>query len=250
MKLKYLFLIFGFVTNVYANSVATPEQEQALQKKYNEYLTSQGISIPTKHVEVVPENKLRLPVELKTEIYTKMNMIQKQGYVENSNPKIKELLEIEKTSQKEKIKYKNNNNPASTHLRDKQNQVNMAYHFEPIPNEFTKNIYGFAPAGTYTKSGWTGMVELFKSAQLGNCNYEEINLNLSEINIRIPKNITSHEVNNKITTNNIQGNAQDGYLYTVEWYDENFSRKLECVANIQSKDNLQSLIAMARKIDQ
>lgn len=246
---KSLFLTFGLVTNLYSHTLATPEQEQALQSKYNEYLTSQGITIPTKRVEVISSNKLQLPNELKTEINTKIAMMQKQGYVENSNPTIKELSEIEKLSRDEKIKYRDNHNPASTHLRDKQSQINMAYNFQPIPKEYIKNIFGFAPAGSYIKSGWTGMVELFKSNQLGNCNYEEINLNLSDINIRIPKNIVTNEVNNKITTSNVQGNTKDGYLYTVEWYDQNYSRKLECVTNTNSQENLKSLITMAKKID-
>ena len=93
------------------------------------------------------------------------------------------------------------------------------------------------------------MVELFTKRGLGNCNYEENNLKLMRSSIRIPSDIVTHQINEKVTTIEVEGNKKDGFLYTVEWYDNNFSRKLECVTSDYSKALLAIVIDTAKQID-
>lgn len=252
MFIKLLLLmiaVFMMAGGINAYEPATPAQEKALQAEYQKYLQSQGISLPTQGVQVVPRNALSLPAELKSQIQKNVISLQKQGFVENRNPRIIELRDIDHTAAFEKKKYQNTDDPASTHLRDAIADIRMAYEFHEVPSAMVNNIIGFAPVGTFKQDGWTGMVELFTKTGLGNCNYEENNLKLMHASIRIPADMVSYDVNNKITTIDIQGNLRDGFLYTVAWYDDQFARKLECVTPNYSQDTRATVVAMARKID-
>lgn len=228
---------------------APSEQKKALQSSRQSYLQSQGIALPDQGVQVVPRNSIQLPECLKKQVMTDKNAMLKQGYVETNNPRILELRDINHTAIYEKKKYQNNLDPMSTHLRDKASEIKLAYYFHEIPAEDANSVIGFAPVGTYVNNGWSGIVELFTKQGLGNCNYEENNLKLMHATIRIPSDIVTHKVNNKITTSDVQGNEKDGFLYTVEWYDEGFSHKLECVAKAYSPSTLSTVVEIARRAD-
>lgn len=227
----------------------TPEQENVLQASRQEYLNSQGITLPDQGVQVVPSHSIALPKDLKMQVMTDKSSFLKQGYVEKSNPRILELRDIDHTAIYEKKKHQNNTNPMSTHLRDTASEIKLAYDFHEVPLEDANSIIGFAPVGTYVKNGWTGIVELFTKQGLGNCNYEENNLKLMHATIRIPSDIVTHEVNDKVTTSDVQGNERDGFLYTVEWYSEGLSHKLECVSKAYSQLTLSTVIDVSRRID-
>lgn len=137
----------------------------------------------------------------------------------------------------------------STHLRNTVSEIKRAYDFHPVPSEETSKIIGFAPVGTYTNGGWTGMVEIFVNKGLGNCNYEENNLKIMRASIRIPSDIVTYDINDKVTTMNVQGNRHDGFLYTVDWYDDDFSRKLECFALSYNPDILNAVVTISKSID-
>ena len=228
---------------------ATSEQEKTLQSSRQSYLQSQGIALPDQGVQVVPRHSIQLPADLKKQVMKDKNAMLKQGYVETSNPRILELRDINHTAIYEKKKYQNNTDPMSTHLRDTASEIKLAYYFHEIPAKDANSVIGFAPVGTYVNNGWSGIVELFTKQGLGNCNYEENNLKLMHATIRIPSDIVTHEVHDKITTFDVRGNKKDGFLYTVEWYDDGFSRKLECVAKVYSPATLSTIIEIARRAD-
>ena len=240
-------IIFNMV-NANADQ-ATPEQEKTLQASYQAYLKSQGLTLSTQGVQVVPREDIKLPEALRKQVIADRKSMLQQGYVEKSNPRILELRDIDHTAVYEKKKYKDNTDPASTHLRDTVSEIKTAYIFHEVPTEEANHIIGFAPVGTYIDNGWTGMVELFTKQGLGNCNYEENNLKLMRSSIRIPSDIVTHQINEKVTTIEVEGNKKDGFLYTVEWYDDNFSRKLECVTSDYSKALLATVIDTAKRID-
>jgi ferrochelatase len=77
----------------------------------------------------------------------------------------------------------------------------------------------------------------------------ETDLKQTKATIRIPADIVTHEVNHKISTSDVQGNSQDGFLYTVEWFDNQLSHKLECVTQTYSRETLSNVITMAKNID-
>ena len=61
--------------------------------------------------------------------------------------------------------------------------------------------------------------------------------------------IVRYDINNKITVFNVEGNKSSGYLYKVDWFDNDFFRTLECASTNYSKDTTNSVIALATKID-
>ena len=104
-KITSIFL-FGFsLISQAENSPATPEQEKALQSARQAYFKSQGLNLPTEGAQVVPNQSIQLPPELKKQILLNQQTLLKQGYVENQNQRISELRDIHHTAVYEKQKY-------------------------------------------------------------------------------------------------------------------------------------------------
>jgi hypothetical protein len=244
--MKKIFAIGLVCFSFMAHSV-TPEQEETMQASRRAYFKSQGMEYPTPGVHVVPSNAIQLPTELKQQVMINQQTSLQKGYVENKNQRILEVRDIHHTAVYEKQKHMNDPNPENTDLKNTVSEMKMAYDFKEVPAQYANNVIGFAAAGTYVNQGWTGILEIFTKKDFGNCFYEENNLSLSKGSIRIPENQVTHTVNGKITTSHVEGNKKDGFLYTVEWYDEALSHKLECVTKTSSK--LSTVIAMAKGID-
>ncbi|HJY22037.1 MAG TPA: hypothetical protein VJ279_04080, partial [Hanamia sp.] len=99
------------------------------------------------------------------------------------------------------------------------------------------------------QNGWTGIAQLFKENSIGVCSYKIENILVSKGAIQIDENTVRHDVNNKITTIDIAGSMNSGFIYTISWYDKTYFHDLEC-ANLAFKPELKDkLIALAKKID-
>ena len=139
----------------------------------------------------------------------------------------------------------------STHLRHSIKQFNsiMAYHFKGVPKEVATKNFGFAPILAYREGyGLVGVINLFKAGYL-NCEFNENSIQLSIVAMQIDENEMGYEVNKKFTETTISGNDDSGYMYSVDWYDNNFFRHLECADMVYSEDTMKQIISMACKID-
>ena len=67
------------------------------------------------------------------------------------------------------------------------------------------------------------MVEFFKKKGLGTCAYTENNVILTHAAAKVDEAVVRYDINHKVTTLNVEGNEQSGYVYTVDWKDSHFS---------------------------
>jgi hypothetical protein len=171
-----------------------------------------------------------------------------KGYISMYSDRAKELLQLEDIV---KFKYKaseNVLNPNSSAFRKNISEIVMAYEYKPIPPKYVNKLFGFAACNTF-KEGWTGVVEFFKNNQIGVCAFTENNVRLTFQAAKVDANIASYEVNNKVTVITVEGSKDSGYLYKVDWFDDNFFRSLECAANHYSNKELEAVLNLAKKID-
>lgn len=173
--------------------------------------------------------------------------------VDKFNHNVRAMLDLEhKVKQEKKImKTAVANDKSSTHLRHDIKQFNsvMAYPFKGVPKEIATKNFGFAPILAYKEGhGWVGATNLFKAGKM-NCQFNENNIKLSMAAMKIDENEMGHEVNKKYTETTISGNDDSGYMYSVDWYDNNFFRHLECADMVYSEDTMKQIISMACKID-
>ena len=66
---------------------------------------------------------------------------------------------------------------------------------------------------------------------------------------KVDEAVVRYDINHKVTTLNVEGNEQSGYVYTVDWKDSHFFRTLECATLTYSKDKTDAVITLAKRID-
>ncbi|PJD92671.1 MAG: hypothetical protein CK424_03540 [Legionella sp.] len=103
---------------------------------------------------------------------------------------------------------------------------------------------------TFVKDkGWVGVSEVFEKAGVGLCNYNENNLKYSHGAIILAEEDITRDVNGKATMLDVMGEDSTGYVYNLEWYDNNFFRQLECTNPKYDKSITIKMIEMAKVID-
>ncbi|MBA2651476.1 MAG: hypothetical protein H0U73_04310 [Tatlockia sp.] len=226
--------------------LASQAHSDIWEDRAKEHLKSQGFN-PDRGVVIVPSSEIKAPKKLKSQWLVQQKKQAQNGYNNEAAPRATELLEMHNTIA---YKYKasaSNSNPASSLLRRSIHEIKMAYTFMPVPKTQIKTLLGFAASGGY-QDGWNGIVEFFDTKS-ESCAYTENNLKLSHGTEKIDENIVRYDVNGKVTTVNVQGTKESGFLYTVHWIDDHFSRDLECASKQFSKDTTMNVLALASRID-
>lgn len=203
---------------------------------------------PEGGVTLVPMEQLSAPDDLKQEWLVQQKEQQENGYHSTYSERAQELLQMEETSYFKIKAHANNKNADSSLLRKHLSDIHMAYQFTPVPRAKDITVYGFAASNTF-QHGWTGIVEFFKKKGLGNCAYTENNVTLSHAAAKVDEAVARYDINHKVTTLNVEGNEQSGYVYTVDWMDARFFRTLECATRHYSKDKTDEVIILAQRLD-
>lgn len=181
---------------------------------------------------------------------------QDKGYVEEKEPRAKELLDFKNLSSYQKNKYKDVLSSESTHLRDSIRELKLAYTFLGVPTEDMDSNYGVAPYGAYKSikkgdigDGWDGAVQFFDKKGIGGCAFSEHNRKLSGFGVELIKELVSYEIQNRPTVLLVTGTKESGYVYKLKWYDPTFSRELEC-ANMEFHPQIkEKVIELANHIE-
>lgn len=237
----------------FSNAYCTPE-EDALQAKRMEwakaYLEKQGAPVPDGGIKIIPENEMSQYQVFKEQRLQNKNDIAKLGYINKTHPEIDKFLNLKMIATHDLKKNEINYSPTSTHLRHSINELKMAYTFVGVPQNQMSEFIGVAPYLTYIKGqGWVGAIQLFVSENIGNCSFSENNIKLSHGSIVIAKEDVRNDINGKTTTVEINGTKETGFVYTVEWFDPIFFRKLECGNKVYSQDITKKVIQLAKSID-
>ncbi|WP_115705393.1 hypothetical protein [Legionella sainthelensi] len=265
-------LLIAGITALFSFSViASNEQaltKEEINKKNKEILAKAGIEIPEyNEINIVTANKYINSMNIKdandAHLAKKMREYlvmndeqQKNGYVNDNEPRAKELLDLKNTAAYQKKKYNGVLSAESTHIRDSSTDLKLAYTFVGVPPEDMDMSIGFAPYGAYksvkngdTGNGWDGAVQFFDKNGIGSCAFSEHNRKLSGLGVELIKELVSYDVQNRPTVILVKGTKESGYLYKIKWYDPTFSRELEC-ANMEFSPQIkENVIALASRIE-
>jgi len=227
------------------------EMPPLTEQEKNEFFIKQGIPLPGTGATVVDNTKGLKFTKSQTSFVNKFNLAQKtKGYYEKPNKKAKILLAMPEKAEKE---YNDRKllarSPGDTHLYEVLSDMPMKFNYKGVPANLATKVIGYAPEHTFINNGWTGAVEFFIPGFNSVCAYHEISIKLTKTSAYIPKEIATYAVNNKLTKINAMGDKDTGFVYEVEWWDQQFKRTLECASQNYSQDIAKATLELAKKID-
>ncbi len=270
--MKRNLLIMGILTLftfiALAENLPTIRKDE-IEKHARNMLLKSGIDIPISYeIRLVSANKYLsvnrneqnpnvAHMALKIKQYQAMHEEQQRnGFVKESEPRAEELMTLKHVAPYHKKKYREVISSESTHIRGSKDELKLAYTFIGVPKEeMTLNI-GLAPYGAFKSvkngddgDGWDGAVQFFEKNGIGSCAYTEHNRKLAHSGVELIKELVTYDVDTKPSLVLVRGNHKTGFLYKVQWYDNIFSRELEC-ANQQFSWQLRlDVIALANRIE-
>ena len=221
------FSVFA-VDSLNSDDMAKIAKERAEWTK--QHFAQQGSPVPDGGVRILPEKKMAEYKTFKKKRAKERQDIKKYGYIKEFIPQTQSLLNFKEVSKNQFTNQFSGSRPADEGMRHNISELKMAYDFKGVPvNDVDTTMLGVAPSVTYIENqGWAGAMQFFEKTGLGNCSYRENNLKFSHGSAIIPKEDATDEVNGKITVKNITGEPKSGFMYSVDWYDDNFFHELKC----------------------
>lgn len=230
------------------NFIETGKLAKEREEWTKKYFASQGSPVPDGGITVMPEQQMSEYESFKEQRIKEREDIKKYGYIKQFLPQIQSLLNFREVSKNRFAAQ--SANPTDEGMRHSISEIEMAYDFHGVPDQEVTSMLGVAPSVTYIKGqGWAGAMQFFEKKGLGNCSYRENNLKFSHGAAIIPEEDATKDVNGKITVSNITGEPRAGFLYSVDWYDNNYFRELKCANERYEPSNMNSLLELARVID-
>ena len=151
----------------------------------------------------------------------------------------------------------NNQNDGATHMRKSVHDLKLAFKFpgteqsRMLSDDGKMDTLGAAPKGSYNKDkGWSGAAEFLAVKDIGVCSYAVMNVGASGTAAQLAMEDVTYDINNKATLTKVDGSTNSGFLYKVEWFDDNNFHKLECASSQYSKQINRDVINLARTVDE
>lgn len=211
-----------------------------------------AFATPYKHmqgVNVVPYAEMNKPADESLVPFISISDQMKiTGYIETQTNEPAKLFAYREKAKHEISSFASNTDPSDTHLKSSISAVQLAFTTKRMP---VGSLLGYAAIGAY-KSGWTGVVEFFEDKTLGVCKYEINNWTLSGGATTLAKENVRYDINEKPNTFYIAGNTQDGFIYRLNWFDQengnDYSNVIKCANQKYSEDITKQLMNVARKL--
>lgn len=229
--------------------IAAVNSQQTIDDEIKSVLAKKGLPLPDAGIQIVPRSKLGVPESLKQINESKNQEMKVKGYVLEDNPQAKYLLEFKHTSKIQLKKYAKNHDPASSHLRTKLSYLSLAFQFKGLNESNSTKVLGYAPIGSFHDNGWSGAVQFFEQKNLGSCSYAFSDLSISHGSIMVADDSVRYDVNSKITLIDVSGSNTSGYVYKIDWFDDEGVHKLECANMNYSSTLTNKTVALAKQID-
>lgn len=243
-----LFLLSGVLAT--SLSFATCPKLTDAQK---EYLKKEGLPLPCSGITIVDMKQMMLSDHQKQLLNTALEQEKMDGYRHEFSQAATNLLNIDELLKPEFKRIKKLvPQKQSANITTDLSNIKMAYDYVRVPSELSKRFVSFAPTGTYIDNedgdGWIAITEYFISNFDAPCSFEENNIRLSGSSSVVPKQMINYAVNNKITESMTLGDTT-GYLYQVQWTNDDFRRTLRCASKHYSVDVKGKTLELAIKID-
>jgi hypothetical protein len=229
----------------------TQEERNLREERHMKMLAEIGLPLPDSGIKLVPRSMLGLPQEvidqgLKDEESLKIN-----GYIFENTIRPMELINFRTHALAQFKQYANITNVTSTHIRPNIQDLKLGFAFKGLPNELGIKTIGFVPQGGFHEEsgGWSGVVQFFDKKDIGTCAYAIRNVKVSHTAAQLALEDVTYDINNKATLKSIRGNKNSGFIYKVEWYDNQNFHELECANMKYLGDTTNSVISLANQID-
>lgn len=242
-------LLIASLIAVSANCIADGlSAEQLAWAK--QHFAAEGLPIPDSGIKIVPSSKMIVnPATTRHRLIQKKQMLS-MGHVNEASPVYKQLMDVKNISKETLHLNSMNYGPTDEEMRSKISELKIAYHFVGVPALAAVKSIGFVPAVTYVKDkGWAGASQFFTYEGIGVCHYDENNLKFSHGAAIIAEEDISRAINGKATTVEIYGQKGKGFVYNIEWYDNDFFKQLECANPNYDADIKNQMLMLARIID-
>ncbi|HVT62577.1 MAG TPA: hypothetical protein VHD33_03725 [Legionellaceae bacterium] len=238
------------------------DTDEAMRMKM---LSDLGLPLPGSGIKIVPRTQLHMSEEqiaLGKKAEEEMRTL---GYAINPSDYPKELLNIGKQLQYRRKLQVASLSDESTELRPKIQDLKLAFKFKgvtplknahsrklqnvPSSNEIT--LMGAVPQGGFhkEKGGWSGVAQFFAVKNIGTCSYGVINVKVSNTAAELAAEDVTYIINKKPTIWTVEGSPNTGFIYKIEWYDNENFHELECANMKYSPDLTKSVIRLAKDID-
>lgn len=145
--------------------------------------------------------------------------------------------------------YETKSSKDNTELKKTLKQVPISFKFKELQKSNKLETIGYSPYGMYTKNGWNGLGVYLKHKDIGACHYKRMFYDYKNLGIFVPKEIVSYDVAGKVTTIYNFGTKSTGYIYNINWYDDEYTNTLECANFTISKDIAANVLKLAQEID-
>lgn len=234
-----------------ADNLDSPKMDQVAKEREEwtkQHFAKQGSPVPDGGVTVLPEEQMSEYKTFKGQRIKERADFKKYGYIKQFLPQTQSLLNFKEVSKNRFAAQAAS--PLDEGMRHSISEIEMAYDFKGVPAHAVTTMLGVAPSVTYIKGqGWAGAMQFFEKTGLGNCSYRENNLRFSHGGAIIPEEDATKEVNGKITITNITGEPKAGFLYSVDWYDNNYFRELKCANENYKPSTMNLVLELAQAID-
>lgn len=241
MKIKKLAAIL--TASISMNAIAS-----SLPEGHEKILAELGLPAPHSGIQIVPRALMPIPNEILKEGKKEESQLMSMGYINKETTRPQELMAYESSAKIKIDLYKDDLRPQSTHLRAKIDDLQLAFEYTPIPDSLVTQKIAFAPQGAYHENGWSGAVEFFKLKE-SVCAYAERNVLVSGTSAQLAMEDVKYTVNNKPTLSKVTGNKKDGFIYKINWFDDDAFHELECANQQYSKTLNDGFIKLANSID-
>jgi hypothetical protein len=198
-------------------------------------------------ITIIPVSKQNLPLSMKERIMANKNEEKTNGYILTTDNNAKFLLNIKKHAEDQYNYgdgYKDYGNQ-DTKMKHNYKEIKLSFPFSTI-NIPNINIIGYAPIGSFEKDkGWNGIRMFFSEKELGNCSYSRMGILAAQLG----EETTEYFVNKKPSNKIIEGNINDGFLYTINWYTNTSIQTLECANMNFNKNIMDKMVKYSIMID-
>ena len=232
------------------------EKEMA---EFEAILAEKGLPSFHSGIQIMPRSQLGLPKEVLESGAREAKQQDELGYVDKNTPYASELLAMKDVAPINVKQYATNNNEQGTHLRKSARDLKLAFKFKGVESDgfllrSNNNItvLGSAPQGAFNKEsgGWSGAAQFFSVKNIGVCSYGVMNVKASGTSAQLAMEDVTYAIHDKATLTHIEGSKNSGFLYKVEWFDDNNFHELECASSQYSKKINHDVINLARIIDE
>lgn len=248
LKAVYLASSVCFVGFLHAN---TPFDSSKMSEETKQFFIKEGLPIPGSGVTIAPSSKLKLKGTIGSKLLNEKIEMKQKGFISSENNEAKTFLNIGAIIS-DQMKKQLVNDPKATTAKKDLSSVGIAFNAKEINQSLISSVLGFGSAGIYLENqGWTSFVEFFEPKDIAGsvCNYQLSSIALNGTAAIIYEDEVHKEVNGKITSIQVKGNEETAYMYTVDWWDNDFYHLLNCSNKTFSKEITQKVIDLAKQID-